>query len=110
MSHICPLFETLKPSGEPTLHLYRICIGYEGLIRLLTLIGHLYLGGVWLSADVRTDIKRHVLKKIGLYAQNLLSIIGFIVNRIEGTYVPFLWLTFSIFDESLQIKISSETF
>jgi hypothetical protein len=33
------------------------------------------------------------LKEIGLHAQYWLTILGSIVNIVEGTYVAFLWLT-----------------
>ena len=39
--------------------------------------------------------RRHIFEETGLRAQNLLTILGSIVNIIRGTYVAFLRLTVS---------------
>jgi hypothetical protein len=66
-----------------TLHLLR----QTGLIRLLVLIGHLCLSGV----DLRTYTATCVKKEIGVCAQNVLIVLGSIVNIIPGWgggYIP----------------------
>ena len=40
------------------------------LIQLLILIGHLYLIGVWLGVNLRTDNKKTCVQKALAYAQN----------------------------------------
>lgn len=60
------------------------------LIQLLILIKHLYLSARWLDADLRMDTKKaSCFKEIGLHAQNLLTILGSILEG-RGTYVAFL--------------------
>ena len=45
------------------------------------------MSDMWLDVDLRVGIKRHVfLEEIGLCAQNMLTILGAIVNMIGGTY------------------------
>ena len=58
------------------------------LIRLITLNVHLYLSGTWLGLATRTNIVRDMcLKEIGLRAhQNMVNVLGPIVNIIEGAY------------------------
>ena len=57
---------------------------YACLTRLHFLIKLLYLNGEWLDVDVRTDTARHVFNEIELQAQNLLTILGLIINIIGG--------------------------
>jgi hypothetical protein len=55
------------------------------LIRLVILIAHLYLSGVWLELDLKTDTKKDIFNKhIGLHAQNMFTILGSIINIIDG--------------------------
>ena len=43
---------------------------------------------VWSGVDLRTDTKKScALQEIGLDVQNLFTILGSIVNLIEGTYM-----------------------
>lgn len=65
-----------------------------GLIQLFILIRHLYLSGGWFSADLRTDIKRHMFQRDwNMYSK--------FVNhyRLNSHYdwwgedLVFLWLT-----------------
>ena len=50
---------------------------------MLTLTEHLYLylGGVWLDVDLRTDTRKTHIKEIGLHSQNVLTVLNSIVNR-----------------------------
>ena len=56
------------------------------LIWLSILIGHLYSSGVWLGVT-NNNIYQNTMcsKEIGLHAQNMTTILGFIVNLIGGT-------------------------
>jgi hypothetical protein len=48
---------------------------------------HLYLSGVWLGVDLRTESRKTLcLKEIGLSAENLLTILHSTVNITGGTY------------------------
>ena len=49
--------------------------------------GHLYLNAMWLGVDLRMDTKKTRSKEIGPCAHNMLTILGSIVNMIEGTYM-----------------------
>ena len=76
----------------------RHCSTQLGLVRLLTLIGHLLLSGGWSCANRRTDTRKtRVCKELGWVLLNLLVILGtvnkqpFIVNKGEGSYLVFLW-------------------
>jgi hypothetical protein len=52
---------------------------------LVILIAHLYLSGVWLELDLKTDTKKDIFNKhIGLHAQNMFTILGSIINIIDG--------------------------
>jgi hypothetical protein len=51
-------------------------------LALVFFIKHLHLSGVRVDVDLRMDTKR-----IGRHAQNSLTILGSIVNVIEGTYI-----------------------
>jgi hypothetical protein len=60
-------------------------IRYACFIRLLVLIGHLYVSGIW--SGVAPKMEKHVQKYIGLHAPNMITILGPLVNIIEGTYI-----------------------
>ena len=62
-----------------------------GVIWLLTFIGHLYMSGGWLRADLIMETKKTCLKEIGLSAQKLLTILGSIVNIIWGERGGPMW-------------------
>ena len=53
-----------------------------GLILFVILIGLLYLSGVWLGVDLKTDIKEHVYKRDWLYVYILLNVLSAIINII----------------------------
>ena len=55
------------------------------LIQLI-LIGHLYLRGMWIGVAPRTDAKKasHVYRGLDYNLRNTLTILGSVVNRIEG--------------------------
>jgi hypothetical protein len=57
------------------------------LIWLLILIGHPYLSGVWLDVAPRTDTKKTCLKEIGLYGQNMITILDSIVNVVGEIFM-----------------------
>ena len=58
---------------------------YVGLSRLLFLIKHLNLSGVWSGVDLRTDLKKDMcLEDIELRAQNMLTNLGSIFSMIGG--------------------------
>jgi len=59
----------------------------------LILTEHLYLGGVWLDVDLRMDTKETHIKEIGLYAQNLLTILDSIVNNIYFHFRGRIYMT-----------------
>ena len=42
---------------------------------------------MWLGVDPRADTKKMCLKDTGLRAQNILTILGSIVNMVGGTYM-----------------------
>ena len=45
------------------------------------------MSGVWLVVTLRTPKRHHVFKEIGLCVQNMLTILGSIVNMIGRTYM-----------------------
>jgi hypothetical protein len=46
---------------------------------------YFYLSAVWLIVDLENGPqKRQVFKKIGLHAQHMLTILGIIINMVEG--------------------------
>ena len=50
--------------------------------------GHLYLSGLWLGLAPRMATKKTFFyKEIGLCAQNMIIILGLVVNIIGGTYM-----------------------
>jgi hypothetical protein len=53
-------------------------------IWLLISIGYLYLSAMWFQEWLSKDM---CLEEIGLHAQNMITILGSIVNRIGGTYM-----------------------
>ena len=56
-------------------------------IQIVIINGHLHLSGVQLGVDLRMDTKKHMCsKEIGLCAQNILTIMGSVVNIIAGIY------------------------
>ena len=63
-----------------------IVLNIDCLIRLLILIKQLYLSGIWLDVDPRTDTKRRCFSRgIGLHAQYIITIKGPTINIIKGT-------------------------
>ena len=53
------------------------------LIELLILFRYLYLSGTWLGVALQMDTKKDkCLKEIGLCAQDMITILGSIVNII----------------------------
>lgn len=63
------------------------CLRRASLIWLLIIIQHLYLSGVWLLVDLKGTPKYMCFKEIGLWAQNVSTISGAIVNIIGGFYM-----------------------
>ena len=56
-------------------------------IQIVIINGHLHLSGVQLGVDLRMDTKKYMCsKEIGLCAQNILTIMGSVVNIIAGIY------------------------
>ena len=56
-----------------------------GLNGTVNLIGHLDFSGLWLGMDLNTDTKKDMsLEEIALCAQNMLTILGSILNMIGG--------------------------
>lgn len=54
---------------------------YAGLIRLLFLIRHLDVSGVWFGVDLRTDTGHQKgITEVGLCAQNLSTILGHLMS------------------------------
>ena len=67
---------------------FKSSLRQTALIQLLFLLGPLYLSGMWLGVFPRTDTqKRCVFKRLKLQAQNMILILGSIVNIIGGTYM-----------------------
>ena len=91
-----------------------MCHRSVGVIWLLIFIGHLYLSGGWLRADVITETKKTCLKEIGLRAQKLLTILGSVVNIIWGERGGPMWPSNGslslYFDNSYQFEIRSKTY
>jgi hypothetical protein len=52
---------------------------------LLSVLGHVYLSGVWAGVASRTNTKKTCLREIGLCAQNTIRILVSIVNITGGT-------------------------
>jgi hypothetical protein len=67
-------------------HLQEVGLRSTCLLRLVILIKHLQLSGMWLSVAPRTDTKKIYLKVTRLHAQNMITILGSIVNIIGWTY------------------------
>ena len=81
---------------------------YAGLTQLLFLIRNLYLNGMWVGVDVRTNTKKDMhSEEIGLQAPNLLTILGSKVNIIRGWgggIWPFNELKNLQFDNSSELQ------
>ncbi len=45
------------------------------------------MSGMWLDVDLRTHTKKMCSKEIGLHVQDILTIIGLIVNINEGAWM-----------------------
>ena len=84
---------------------------YVGLSRLLFLIKHLNLSGVWSGVDLRTDLKKDMcLKDIELRAQNMLTNLGSIFSMIGGPIWPFNAHNNLYFDNEYDINMSSKKY
>ena len=67
-------------------HLQEVGLRSMCLLRLVILIKHLQLSGMWLGVAPRIDTKKTYLKETGLHAQNMITILGSINNIIGWTY------------------------
>jgi hypothetical protein len=64
---------------------FRHTKGRTTLIRLLFLLGHLYLSGMWFGVDPRTNINMTcVYKQLNYVFKILLTILSSILNIIGG--------------------------
>lgn len=82
MSWIKPLVMGLTLLIRPCTCLIHCGLRQVGLILFLILIGLLFLNGVWLGVDLKTDIKKHVHKRDWLYVHILLNVLSSIINII----------------------------
>ena len=82
------------------------------LIHLPLLIGHLYLSGMWLNLVPTIDQKDMSSKGIGLRAQNMLTLLGAVVNMYFGG--GGIWSlnkhTNLHFDNEQEIHMSSQNY
>jgi len=65
---------------------------------------------MWLGMDLRTGTKNTSLKENGLHAQNMLTILGSIVNMIGVTYMTLNEHENLHFDDEEDIYMSSKNY
>ena len=53
---------------------------------------------MWVGVDLRMDTTKHMLKRIDLHAQNMLTILGSIINMMGGLVRPLNERIFFHFD------------